>query len=55
MKRWLFFAFGVTCHLLFLGTFVYMVGFVGNLVVPKSIDSAAGGVTAGAVAVNLLL
>jgi protein-S-isoprenylcysteine O-methyltransferase Ste14 len=55
MKRWLFFAFGVACHLLFLGTFAYMAGFVGNFVVPKSIDSAAGRFTFGAVLINLLL
>lgn len=55
MKRWLYFAYGVACHLMFLGTFAYMAGFVGNFLVPKSIDTAADGVSAGAVLVNLLL
>jgi protein-S-isoprenylcysteine O-methyltransferase Ste14 len=55
MKRWLFFLYGVACHVLFLGTFAYMVGFVGNLLVPKSIDSGGTTATAGAIAVNLLL
>jgi protein-S-isoprenylcysteine O-methyltransferase Ste14 len=54
MKRWSFFTYGVFCHLLFLATFAYMAGFVGNLLVPKTIDSAsAGGL--GAVGFNLLL
>src|SRR5687767_10430242 len=34
MKRWLFFVYGVSGHLLFLGTFAYMAGFVGNFLVP---------------------
>jgi methanethiol S-methyltransferase len=55
MKKWLFFAYGVACHGLFLGTFVYMAGFVGNLLVPKSIDSEPSGPVGAAVAINLLL
>jgi protein-S-isoprenylcysteine O-methyltransferase Ste14 len=55
MKRSLYFAYGVTCHLLFLGTFAYMCAFVGNLFVPKTIDSAPGGPAGAAVAINLLL
>jgi protein-S-isoprenylcysteine O-methyltransferase Ste14 len=40
MRRWSFFVYGVCCHLLFLATFAVLAGFVGNLLVPKSIDSA---------------
>lgn len=42
MRRWSYFAYGVFCHLLFLAIYVYMAGFVGNILVPKSIDSATG-------------
>jgi protein-S-isoprenylcysteine O-methyltransferase Ste14 len=55
VKRSLYFVYGVACHLLFLGTFAYMAGFVGNLLVPKSIDSAPGGPVGAALLVNLLL
>ena len=41
MKRVVIFAYGVVCYLAFLGAFVYGVGFIGNLVVPKTIDSPA--------------
>jgi protein-S-isoprenylcysteine O-methyltransferase Ste14 len=39
MKRWLFFTYGVGCHLLFLVAFAYLAGFVGNLLVARSIDT----------------
>ena len=55
MRRWLFFAYGVACHLLFLGTFAYMAGFVGNYFVPKSIDSSVPGSISKAVLIDMLL
>lgn len=55
MKRWLFFAYGAGCHLFFLATYAYMAGFVGNALVPQSIDTPSQLSLAVATGVNLLL
>jgi len=57
MPRSLAFAYGLVSYLLFFGCFVYSIGFIGDLVVPKTIDTNAVGGTAAmaAVTVNLLL
>uniref|UniRef100_A0A7C4QLK1 methanethiol S-methyltransferase n=1 Tax=Schlesneria paludicola TaxID=360056 RepID=A0A7C4QLK1_9PLAN len=55
MLRFVFLAYGVACHLLFLATFGYMAGFVGNLAVPKSIDAPVATPAGMALIVNLLL
>jgi methanethiol S-methyltransferase len=47
--------YGVTAYVVFLGAFLYAIGFVGNLVVPKSIDSGQEDSLAMALAVNLAL
>jgi protein-S-isoprenylcysteine O-methyltransferase Ste14 len=45
MTRLLYFAFGVVCHAMFLVVFLYMVCFVGNLPVPRTIDGPLTGDT----------
>jgi protein-S-isoprenylcysteine O-methyltransferase Ste14 len=43
MKRWLFFVYGVLAYLSFMAVYGWFAGFVGNVFVPKSIDSAPAG------------
>jgi protein-S-isoprenylcysteine O-methyltransferase Ste14 len=43
LKRILFFAYGSFSYLIFLGTFLYAVCFIGNFGVPRTLDGAASG------------
>jgi protein-S-isoprenylcysteine O-methyltransferase Ste14 len=55
MKRMLVFIYGLVCYGSFLLTFLYLIGFVGDIFVPKTIDSVPSVSPAEAIPVNLLL
>lgn len=48
-------AYGVAAYGVFLGTFLYAIGFVGNLVVPQSIDAAISAPLSEALMWDILL
>jgi protein-S-isoprenylcysteine O-methyltransferase Ste14 len=49
------FLYGVVCYVVFLGTFLYAVGFISNLYVPRSIDAPRDGDFITSLAVDLAL
>jgi protein-S-isoprenylcysteine O-methyltransferase Ste14 len=55
MKKILTLAFGVASYAIFFFTFLYAIGFLGNVVVPKSLDSGATRPWPQAVAMDLAL
>lgn len=55
MKRSLIIGYGAVCYVVFLAAFLYAIGFVGNLVVPRSVDSGVSAPIGEAVIVNVLL
>lgn len=52
MKRTMIFTYGVACYLVFLATFLYAIGFIGNILVPRSMDSIPAAPTAWALLIN---
>jgi protein-S-isoprenylcysteine O-methyltransferase Ste14 len=53
MRRFAIFVYGAGSYVAFLATFLYALGFVGNFVVPKSLDSPAEGPWAVALAIDI--
>jgi len=47
--------YGTSAYLIFLGTFLYAIGFVTQYIVPKTIDTGAPTSLTNALAINLLL
>jgi protein-S-isoprenylcysteine O-methyltransferase Ste14 len=55
MKRYLTIGYGAAAYLLFAVAFLYAIGFVGNLVVPRSVDHGITASIGEAVVANLVL
>jgi protein-S-isoprenylcysteine O-methyltransferase Ste14 len=55
MGRSITFIYGIAVYVIFLVTFLYSIGFVGNVLVPKSIDSGAQGPVVASLVINLVL
>lgn len=55
MGKFLAFIYGIFAYLLFLVTALYMIGFLGDFIVPKSINTGTETSLGSALVLNLLL
>ncbi len=55
MKKILAFIYGITAYVLFLGAFLYAIGFVGDFIVPKTINSGTETTFVTALLINALI
>ncbi|MGB5418235.1 MAG: isoprenylcysteine carboxylmethyltransferase family protein, partial [Algibacter sp.] len=55
MKKFIVLIYGIIAYLVFLISFLYAMAFVGNFLVPKTINSATESTGISAVIINLLL
>jgi protein-S-isoprenylcysteine O-methyltransferase Ste14 len=53
MGRYIAFLYGIVCYAIFFVTFLYLIGFLANFMVPKGIDTGVDGPFAVALAINL--
>lgn len=55
MKRSIIFIYGLLAYVVFLISFLYAIGFVGNILVPKSIDSGVESTIFFSLVINIIL